>query len=737
MKKTRMNGKTKAIIALAIVLVLTVALGALGLNGLSLDNRGLYKLLPWLPTTDAQAWPQSLPLGLDLRGGVYVEYSAARPEDTEASFDDLMTGTISVIQARLTDKGYAESTVQRLGADGLRVEIPDVTDPNAVLELIGEPALLEFRTPDNVTFMTGEMIELAQVQQDTETGEYVIAFKLNDEGSKLFADMTSKHIGQQLSIYLDGEVLIAPTVQSAITGGEGIINGLGSVENALTIATQIQSGALPLVLTQQKVDTVSATLGDDALSTSVFAALIGILLVMLVMVIRYRVNGAIASWALVIYIIALFFLIAVIPGIQLTLPGLAGIVLGIGMAVDANVIIFERVNEELRAMRPLKASVRAGFKNAIRAILDANVTTLIAAIVLLYFGTGAIQGFAKTLLLSVVTSMFTAVVVTRFLMTRVISLANWNPKAFTSIKSRESKLVVKNNAKICAMVSAGIMAVAILLSVFGLGVNLGIDFSGGLSMQYHLGETVNQADVEAVLKSLNVGEFAVTVQGANKDEVNIRIKSVDEDGVQGVQTAFETAIAEKYAHVHSVGDVNYVGPVAGETLIKNAIISVLIAAALMLVYIAWRFDFNSGVAAVAGLLHDVFMMLAFMVLLRSFVQMNSSFIAAMLTIVGYSINNTIVIFDRIRENAKKLPGTMARADVVNTSVRECLGRTVNTTLTTLITIGALYVLGVASIKEFALPIIVGIVSGVYSANMINGYIWAALEERKARKVKNA
>ena len=425
-----MNAKTKAIIALSIVCVLTIVCGILGVTGMPLDSRGLYKLLPWLPTTNADAWPSTLPLGLDLRGGVYVEYSAAKPENSDASFDSLIEGTITVIQTRLTDRGYAESTVQRIGGDGIRVEIPDVTDPNAILDLIGTPAKLEFRDPNGVTFMDGSMVQLAGVA--LQDGEYVISFQLNDEGAAIFAEKTAEFIGRNIGIYLDDAQLINPTVQSVITGGSGVINGMGSLERAQTIAAQIQSGALPLVLTQQKVDTVSATLGDDALSTSVLAAIIGILLVMVVMIVRYRLNGIVASWALVIYIILLFFLIAVIPGIQLTLPGLAGIVLGIGMAVDANVIIYERFNEEVRAGKPLKASVRAGFKNAMSAILDANVTTLIASIVLMYFGTGSIQGFAKTLLLSVITSMFTAIVVTRFLMKRIVALNNWDVKLFTS-----------------------------------------------------------------------------------------------------------------------------------------------------------------------------------------------------------------------------------------------------------------------------------------------------------------
>ena len=293
-------------------------------------------------------------------------------------------------------------------------------------------------------------------------------------------------------------------------------------------------------------------------------------------------------------------------------------------------------------------------------------------------------------------------------------------------------MTIKNRSKICLIVSCCIMILALLLSIFGLGINLGIDFAGGMSMQYNMGQTVTQTDVEAVLKDMGI-DANVTVQGENKDEVNIRIKDIGLEDTQTVQKTFVEKIAEIYPDMVQSGDVNYVGPVAGATLLKNAILSVVIASVLMLIYIAIRFDLNSGLAAVFGLVHDVLMMLSFMVLLRSIVQMNSSFIAAALTIVGYSINNTIVIFDRIRENARKAPGD-SKVEVVNRSVRECLGRTINTTLTTLVTVVMLYILGVDSIREFALPIIIGILSGVYSANMINGYVWAWLEEkRKARK----
>ncbi len=431
--KKRAGGKTGAIVALCVVLVLTIALGVIGLTGVSLPPRGLYKVLSWLPTTRSENWPQSLPLGLDLRGGMYVEYSGKAPENSSANFDELMEGTMSIIRTRLSDKGFNEANVQKLGTNGIRVEIPDVQD-DTVLDLIGAAAKLEFKNASGETFMTGDMVKTATYYYAD--GDHQIAFTLTDEGAKLFADVTSNSIGKTIAIYLDGEQLIAPTVQTAITNGSGVINGLGSAERATTIAAKIQSGALPLELTQQKVDKVSATLGQDAVSSSVKAAVIGILLIMVLMVFRYRLNGLIASWALTIYTILLFMLIALFH-IQLTLPGLAGVVLGIGMAVDANVIIFERFNEEIRRGRSVKAAVRAGFKNAMSAILDANITTLIAALVLLFFGTGSIQGFAKTLLLGVVVSMFTAIMVTRFLMNRFVNAGATRTSLYTKVKEEK------------------------------------------------------------------------------------------------------------------------------------------------------------------------------------------------------------------------------------------------------------------------------------------------------------
>lgn len=300
---------------------------------------------------------------------------------------------------------------------------------------------------------------------------------------------------------------------------------------------------------------------------------------------------------------------------------------------------------------------------------------------------------------------------------------------------------MQNRSRICILISAAIMVIALVLALTGNGINYGIDFAGGLNIQYNMGAAFEQADVETALKNQGVNEFAVSTSGENGHVLQIRVPVLSgESEIQTLQNGLEAELSQKYPAMDTAtATASYVGPTAGRTLVKNAVWSVVLASVLMLVYIAFRFDFASGLAAVIGLVHDVLIMLSFMVIFRSFVQMNSSFIAAMLTIVGYSINNTIIIFDRIRENNKK-PAFAGRSrnEVVAISVRESLGRTITTTLTTLVTIVALCVLGVSAIREFSLPIIAGILAGAYSANLINGYVWAMLEEaRISRKMKKA
>ena len=424
----RTKKRTMAIISLSVALIVTLLVGWLSLKGMPLDSRGLYRLLPWVPSPGN--WPESVSLGLDLKGGVYVEYEASLSQeqiDGGADYASLMNATQKVMVERLSDKGFAEATVTQIGNTGIRVEIPDVKDPQAVLDLIGTPAKLEFEDPEGNIFMDGSYVQTASQSYDNDS-KPCIQLVLTKEGQQLFGDMTARSIGQEIAIYLDGQLLMSPVVEAAIYG-DVLISGDYSVETAANMALQLQSGALPMNLRQDKLDTISATLGQDALDTSVTAAMIGIALVMVIMIIRYRLCGLLSSWALCIYIIALFFLIAVIPGIQLTLPGIAGVVLGIGMAVDANVVIFERIQEEVKGGRPLIHAVRIGFKNAMTAVLDANITTIIAAVVLLIFGTGSVRGFATTLLLGVLTSMVTAIVVSRFLLTNASRLVK-NPRLF-------------------------------------------------------------------------------------------------------------------------------------------------------------------------------------------------------------------------------------------------------------------------------------------------------------------
>jgi len=444
-RRVKLSKRTGSIIALSILLVVTIFVGYIGLNGINLDSRGLYKMLPWIPQANVtkDTWPNSIPLGLDLQGGVFVEYEASMSDELKSegyNFSILLENTMDIISRRLSDKGFTEATVSKLGTAGIRVEIPEVTDPAAVLDLIGSPAKLEFLDYNGDVFLEGRYLKTA-IRTVDENGKPAISFSLTNEGAEIFGDMTAKSIGKTITIQLDGKELMSPTVNTTIYGGNILVTGSFSEDQADTYALQLQSGSLPLDLRQDKLDTVSATLGDDALSSSVNAAIIGILLVMLIMIFRYRLSGLLADWALCIYIILVFLFIAVVPGIQLTLPGIAGIILGIGMAVDANVVIFERVKEEALAGRPIIHAVRIGFKNAMSAVVDANVTTIIAAVVLLFFGTGSVQGFATTLLLSVIASMITAIVVTRFLLTNVARIVK-NPKLYMTPKKISAQTAV-------------------------------------------------------------------------------------------------------------------------------------------------------------------------------------------------------------------------------------------------------------------------------------------------------
>lgn len=410
------NVRVRALFSLAAILIV-IALAAY----LALFGFGKGTMIHYLKPIG-----ESISLGLDLRGGVYTVYAAE--DDGTAEFDEKMNSTVSILMSRLTRQGFTEATVTRQGTDRIRVEIPNVTDPNEILRIIGTPAQLEFVDEKGEVIIEGSMVKNAGLSQD-ENGKPCIAFELNDEGAKLFAQGTADNIGKTISITLDGETISAPTVNSVIAGGQGQITGDFTAEEAQNLATLILSGALPLNLSQLEVSAISATLGVEALDKAVLAGAIGVALVMLFMLLRYRLCGLVADIAMTIYVLIVMLLLA-LTGAQLTLPGVAGIILGIGMAVDANVVIFERIREELAVGRPLASSVRKGFSNALSAIIDANVTTIIAAVVLYAFGTGTIRGFALTLGIGVVTSMFTAVFVTHKLLDIFADLGVKNQKLY-------------------------------------------------------------------------------------------------------------------------------------------------------------------------------------------------------------------------------------------------------------------------------------------------------------------
>lgn len=736
--------RVKNAVALLVVILLVAGWAFLAINGAQV---GKYDILPY---------GEGISLGLDLQGGVYVVYHASLPENSpeNADFNQMLDGTITIMQARLTGQGYTEATVAQQGTDRIRVEIPAVRDPSEVLDIIGTPGHLEFIDPNGEVIMEGRNIRSAQANMLND-GSYVVAFELDSEGTSLFASATSNFIGEIISIELDGEVISSPTVNSAITSGSGYIEGDMTREDAETLAMLIMSGALPLDLEQLELRTISATLGVDAMSTSLTAGLFGVLAVMVFMIVVYRLPGLISCLALTIYLLIDLLLIAVLPGVQLTLPGVAGVILSIGMAVDANVIIFERIKEEIRAGKTVRASVESGFKRAFSAILDSNVTTLISAVVLGVAGAGSIRGFAITLGVGVVTSMFTAIVVTRFLLRRLIGLQIINKWLYgvsnASVEEHKARLsgfsVTKLFKPMCVFFAL-VFAAGIGFAVVNGGLNIGIDFSGGTMITYTMGGEFDVDDVAAEFAEQGITDVSVAKTGdaGVDDTAVVRMRDLgDPEREDQIRASVEAGLREKYPNA-AADSTERVGAVAGRDLIVNAVTSLLISLVLMLIYIWFRFEIKSGVAAVAALAVSTASMVAVISILN--VQINSPFIAAILTIVGYSINNTIVVFDRIRENNRTISTReMTRGALADLSVRESMGRTVNTTITTLVTLVLLFILGVSSIREFALPLIVGLVAGVLASIFIAPPIWGmwmdkehqgtGLKKNRKRKAKKA
>lgn len=684
-------------------------------------------------------------LGLDLKGGLSVTYEIQEDKYSDADVED----TKYKIGKRI-ESHTKEYSVYEDGSGKITAEIPGVTNAEEILEDLSIEGKLEFLDPDNYAkwaagqeyeaALTGDDIEGAEAVIDSRDNDNKVTLAFTDEGAKKFADVTTANVGKIVYIIYDNEVVSAPEVQQAITSGSAEINKISTFEEADNLATTIRIGALPLTLKQVRSNIVGATLGTDAISTSIKAGIIGIFLVFLIMIVIYRIPGLIASFALAMYVF-MNFLVMNLFNVTLTLPGIAGVILSVGMAVDANVIIFTRIKEELATGASVKQSVKQGFHNALSAILDGNITTLIAAFVLGIFGSGTIKGFAITLAIGIVLSVFTALVVTQMLMNSCVTLGMTDKKFFGVAKEPKKVNYVKAN-KFCAVASILVIVVGFLFMPIyknskGSALNLSIEFAGGTSLTVAFDKTYELSEAEkeivpVIAEAAGISEADITVQTvAGTNEIVFKMPELTDNGADSQMTAVEAALQDKLnADVKEANSIS--GSVSNE-MTKDALFAVGLAAILMLLYIAVRFhDFKFGASAVIALLHDVAMVFVVYILFR--LSVGNTCIACMLTIVGYSINATIIIFDRIRENmaATNMKKT-SYAEVVNASINQTFTRTIYTSLTTFVMVFVLYIMGVASIKEFAVTLMAGILVGAYSSVCITGPLWNFMKTKLVKK----
>ena len=672
----------------------------------------------------------SIPLGLDLSGGVSITYQVV---DENPSAED-MSDTIYKLQKRV-DSYSTEASVYQVGDDRITVEIPGVQDANEILEDLGNPGSLEFQMPDGTVFMTGDMVADAQAATQTDTygnKEYVVALKLTDEGAKIFGEVTSENIGKNLPIVYDGETISYPRVQTAITGGEAQITGMADFEEAETLATQIRIGSLSLQLSELESSVVGAQLGSQAISTSLKAGAIGLAIVMVFMIIMYAVPGIAASLALAIYttlVIATLYLFE----ITLTLPGIAGIILGIGMAVDANVIVFARIREEIATGKSVQTSMKIGFQKAMSAILDGNITTLIASVVLMALGSGTVKGFAYTLMIGIILSLFTAMVVTRYILYSLYALGLKSEKLYGRAKERKSIDFIGKKAVFFTIsgiiIAAGLISMGVHSATEGKALNYGLDFMGGTSTTADFGKDMTIEDiendivpyVEEVTGDSDVQ--ATKVEGTTQVTIKTRTLSLDE------RQELEDTLAENCdVDASTITSQSISSTISGE-MRSDALKAVIVSCIFMLLYIWFRFkDIRFAASAILALVHDVLVVITVYALVR--ISVGSTFIACVLTIVGYSINDTIVIFDRIRENLALKTGKQTAEDlreIANKSLTQTLSRSINTSITTFIMVVMLYILGVASIRDFSLPLMAGLVCGAYSSICIATELWYVMK----------
>ena len=672
-------------------------------------------------------------LGLDLAGGVSITYQA---KEENPSAED-MADTVYKLQQRVQNYS-TESEVYQEGNDRINVDIPGVSDANAILQELGKPGSLIFVDAEGNQILDGTQVASAEagIREDSAgVREYVVSLTFNETGTEAFAEATTNGVGQPIYIVYDNQVISAPIVQEAITGGQCSIDGMADYEEANNLASTIRIGSLSLELEELRSNVVGARLGQTAISTSLMAGLVGFLIVVVFMIAVYRIPGLAASLALCLYV-GLILLLLVAFEITLTLPGVAGIILSIGMAVDANVIIFTRIKEEIGVGKTVDSAMKTGFSRALSAIIDGNVTTLIAAAVLFWRGTGTVKGFAATLALGIVLSMLTALFVTRFAMRCFYNLGLQDAK-FYGIKKESKPLPFLRVRKFCFAASALVIAAGFVFmgmnAASGKGaLNYSMEFQGGTSTNVTFNEDLSleqiSTEVVPVIEEITKEAGTQTQKVAGSNEVIIRTRTLSMEE----REALNQALAENFGVDPETITADSVSGAVSVEMRQDAIIAVVFSTICMLIYIWFRFSrITFAASSVLALVHDVLVVLAFYAALRW--SVGSTFIACMLTIVGYSINATIVIFDRLRENLKTKEPSQTIEEIVDRSVTQTLTRSINTSLTTFIMVFVLYLMGVSSIREFALPLMVGIVCGTYSSVCLASAMWYEFDKRRGKK----
>ena len=748
-----MNSKVKGVLQFLLVLVLIAAFAFVAARGIGGAHRGSAK---------------NIRLGLDLEGGVSVTYQAYKTDSTgkrtgEQPTDKDMADTIYKMQKRVETLESTEAAVYQEGSDRVTIDIPGASDSEEVLKELGKAGALYFilysdlktekgGTPnegDKVVYdkskvlLTGDMIGEAtsgsRQQEGTGKTEYGVSIKFAGKGIKKFAKITGEHVGEQLAIVYDEKLVSAPNLKEEISGGECWISGSFTSESAEQLASTVRIGALPLELENIHGNVVGATLGSQALKSSLFAGVVGLILVIIFMIVMYRISGVAASIALIFYVGAMLLALNGL-NVTLTLPGIAGIILSIGMAVDANCIIFTRIREELATGKTVASAIDNGFSKAMSAIIDGNVTTLIAALVLYLKGSGTVKGFAMTLGIGIVLSMFTALFITKLLMKAFCALGMTNTSMYGIQKERKTINFIGNWKKYVVISGA-----VVVICVAGLVVraasggplfNYSLDFAGGNSTSVDLSKTVTDEDkqkAEDTAKSVIGSGKSVEISVADNTKIVVRTEELSEQKSEELKaTMAKTFGVDESTKIES----EFISGSVSDEMKVDAAVATLIATLCMLLYIWIRFrKLSTGISAVLALVHDVIAVLTVYVVASAFIPVGSTFIACMLTIVGYSINDTIVVFDRIRENKAKATSRTSLAEIINKSITETLSRSINTSVTTFIMVFVLAVFGVDSVRQFAIPLIVGIISGCYSSVCVASPLWYVLSGKGEKEQK--